>query len=88
MLSKPLSDKEIQAAFDRFVKDPGGGVPSDAGFDSKTEAALFQVMMDPTPLSIANARKELALQLNGTHAKKDAADIEALIAERIAKKQG
>lgn len=78
MLSKPLTDKQIEEAFEKFIQDPSGGIPSEY-FDSRTEAALMQVMMDSSPLAIANARKELYKQLDGTHAKEDRAEIEKLL---------
>lgn len=87
MISEPLSDQDIKDAFDRFIKNPSGGIPSDCGFDSKTEAALFGVMMNPNPITIADARKELGLQLNGTHAKEDMADIETMLEQARRKKQ-
>jgi len=79
MLSKRPTDKQIEAAFNKFVKNPSAGVPSDSGFDSKTEAALFAVYADPSPIAIAQARRVLDMQLNGTHARQDAADIEAML---------
>ena len=87
MLSNKPTNKQIEDAFDSFVENPSDGVPSDCGFDSKTEAALLAVYMDPNPLSIAQARKELRLQLDGTHARQDDAEIEEMLKAKLQRKR-
>lgn len=51
-------------AFERFLKNPTNGIPSDYGFNSATEAAMFVVMMNPgDETAIAKARSRFANQL-------------------------
>ena len=80
MLSRPLTDAETKAVFEKVLKDCVAGkescIPVGAGLDDKTCRALWAVLDgSSTPEA---ARAELGRQLDGTHAREAAAEAQRL----------
>lgn len=79
MISRTLSEDQIRDLFEQFIESPSGGVPSDSGFDVKTQSAMTGVAMNPTPENISHARIVLERQLNGSHQREEDAKMEAVL---------
>ena len=76
MLSRPLTDGELRKVFDRVLADCLAGkpacIPMGAGLSRQTQKALAMVLAGTA--SESAARAELERQLDGSHARADAAE--------------
>ena len=76
---------ELRATFNELVTNPDiGSPPTDTGLDDETLAAVAAVWRasdKQRPARIAEARRELARQLDGTHARDAATRRERILAE-------
>lgn len=91
MLLREPNKSQLRAAFNRLVTNPDNdlSMPSDTGLDGETLAAI-QAVWDASPARkaalIAEARRELARQLDGTHARNAAKRIAEAFDEAVAAK--
>lgn len=75
--SVPITADELRAALEELLANPPGdgpadgpGIPSDTGLDQQTMAAVERAWSGgESPALLESARQELAMQLDGTHAR-------------------
>lgn len=86
-VAPPTAD-ELSAAFNDLIdNEPPDGMPTDTGLDDQTVAAIQRVWSAgprPSAALIEAARQELALQLDGTHAREAQASQDAVVGQVLA----
>lgn len=82
----PPSVSELQSIFDALIQGSDEGMPSDTGLDALTTNAIERVWAagpDAPQALITAARHELAMQLDGSHAREGDAQHRAQFAATL-----